>query len=101
MIKHGFCIYINSPLGSPGPAARKADDYPVVFETRLDAERAIAGSMMTRLREFLDGRRGFENAMTIEEYITEVDVFQDGSITDEDGNVFSSPSFVDVAASEA
>lgn len=34
------------------------------------------------------GERDFEDAITIEEYIVEVDVGPDGSITDEDGNHF-------------
>ncbi len=44
--------------------------------------------MMTRLQEFIDGEREFEDAMTAEEYVVEVDVFPDGTIVDADGNSF-------------
>jgi len=33
----------------------------------MDAERDIADNVMTRLQEFLDGERGFEDAIRVEE----------------------------------
>jgi hypothetical protein len=44
--------------------------------------------MMTRLQEFIDGEREFDDAMNAEEYIVEVDVCPDGTIVDADGNSF-------------
>ncbi|MEO8617080.1 MAG: hypothetical protein ABI600_18215 [Luteolibacter sp.] len=44
--------------------------------------------MITRLQQFLDGERDFEDAMTVEEYIVEVDVFPDGTMVDADGKRF-------------
>ncbi|MEO8617077.1 MAG: hypothetical protein ABI600_18200 [Luteolibacter sp.] len=44
--------------------------------------------MITGLQQFLDGERDFEDAVTVEEYIVEVDVFPDGTMVDADGNVF-------------
>ena len=44
--------------------------------------------MMTRLQQFIDGERDFEDAVTLEEYVAEVDVLPDGSIADADGNGF-------------
>ena len=63
---------------------------PCVFATRVEAEREIADNVITRLQEFIDGEREFEDAMTVEEYIVDVDVLPDGSIVDADGNHFGS-----------
>jgi hypothetical protein len=41
----------------------------VVFETELEAQKEIVHYQMTRLRQFLDGERDFEDAMTVEEYV--------------------------------
>lgn len=60
------------------------------FATELEAQREIVDHAMTRLRQFLDGERDFEDAMTVEEYIVPVSVEDDGTITDEAGNVFHS-----------
>lgn len=35
------------------------------------------------LTQFLEGTRDFESAITIEEYVVEVDAFPDGTIVDE------------------
>jgi len=67
---------------------RGGGDKPFVFGTRLEAEREIADLLMTRLQEFMDGRRDFEDAMTVEEYVVEVDLLPDGSILTEDGGHF-------------
>lgn len=88
--KPAYCIYIRTVAEGEVPAVRDANDLPCVFSTRLEAEREIADNVITKLREFLDGDRDFDDAMTVEEYIVEVNVFPDGSITDEDGNVFGS-----------
>ena len=44
--------------------------------------------MMTRLQEFIEGERDFEDAITVEEYVVAVDVLPDGTIMDTDGNRF-------------
>lgn len=85
-----YCIYINTIAEGCVPAVRDENDLPVVFATREEAEREIADNMITRLQEFLDGHRDFEDAITLEEYIVDVALFPDGTITDEDGNVFGS-----------
>ena len=60
----------------------------VVFESELDAQKELADYMMTRLRQFMDGERDFDDAITVEEYVVPVTVHPDGVITDEDGNCF-------------
>lgn len=88
--KSAFCIYINTLAEGPTPAVRDENDLPCVFETRRDAEREIVDRLMTQLREFLDNQRDFEDAVTIDEYVVEVEVQPDGSIVDEDDNHFGS-----------
>ncbi len=88
MNRPGFCIFINTFFQGPVPSVLGEEDRPVVFATRLEAEREIVDFAMIRLQEFLDGQRDFEDAITVEEYILEVDVLPDGSISDEDGNHF-------------
>ena len=44
--------------------------------------------MITRLQQFLDGERDFEDAVTVEETVVEVDVSPDGTMVDAEGNVF-------------
>lgn len=89
MNRQGFCIFINTFCQGAVPSCYDSDDRPVVFPTRLEAEREIVDLAMIRLQQFLDGERDFDDAITIEEYIVEVDVWPDGSITDEDGNHFA------------
>ena len=64
------------------------DDYPVVFATELDAQREIADHQLTRIQQFLDGERDFDDAITTDEFVLPVDVWPDGSITTEDGRVY-------------
>jgi hypothetical protein len=61
---------------------------PFVFDSRADAEREIVALMIDRLNEFLNGTRQFEEAITTEEYVVEVDVLQDGRISTEGGSTF-------------
>lgn len=85
----GFCVYIDTVVDGPMPSVRDEQGLPCWFATRVEAEREIADNMITRLQEFIDGERDFEDAMTVEEYVVEVDVLADGSVVDADGNRFS------------
>lgn len=42
--------------------------------------------MITRLQQFLDGERDFDDAVTVEETIVAVEVFLAGTIVNSDGN---------------
>ena len=88
MSEPAFCIYITTVCEGPVPSVRDGDGRPCVFKTELEAQREIADNAMTRLKEFIDGEREFEGAMTVEEYVVPVDVYPDGSIVDVDGNRF-------------
>jgi hypothetical protein len=85
-----FSIFIDTLCEGAVPAVRDENDNPCVFPTRLLAEREIADNMITRLQEFMDGEREFEDAITVEEYVVEVDVLADGVIVDSAGNRLAS-----------
>lgn len=53
-------------------------NHPAYFATEAEAQREIAEEMMTRLQEFLDGEREFEDATQLSEFIEEVQVLPDG-----------------------
>ena len=86
-LRKGFCIYINTFCQGPVPVVSDDDGY-VVFETELEAQKEVVDNQMTRLRQFLDGERDFEDAIQTEEYVVPVTVHPDGSFTDEDGRRF-------------
>ena len=86
-LRNGFCIYIDTLCQGPVPVVSDGDGY-VVFETEVAAQKEIADHMMTRLQQFLDGERDFDDAITVQEYVVPVSVHADGTITDEDGNCF-------------
>jgi hypothetical protein len=96
MNRRGFCIFINTAFQGSVPSVWESDAFGsgesrekiCVFATAREAQLEIADFMMTRLREFIDGERDFDDAMTVEEYIVEVDVCPDGTIVDADGNSF-------------
>jgi hypothetical protein len=88
MNRPAFCIYIHTLWEGPVPAVWDESSQPHVFATREEAEREVADNMISRLGEFIDGERDFDDAMTVEEYIVEVDVLPDGSIVDAADNHF-------------
>jgi len=90
MSEPAFCIYISTVCEGSVPSVRDSNSKPCVFKTEVEAQREIADNAMTRLQEFIDGERTFEDAMTVEEYVVPVDVYPDGSVVDADGNYFGS-----------
>jgi hypothetical protein len=85
---NAYCIYIDTFFQGAVPVERGENEMPVVYLTREEAEREIAEYTIERLRQFLAGERDFDDAITVEEYVVPVTIFPNGSITDEDGNVF-------------
>jgi hypothetical protein len=83
-----FCIYTDTLCQGPIPAWRDEHGNPVIYSTLIEAQREIADNAIERLQQFLDGDREFEDAMTVDDYVVEVDVQLDGSIIDENGNRF-------------
>jgi hypothetical protein len=60
----------------------------IVFSTELEAQKEIVDNQMTRLRQFLDGEREYEDAIGVEEYVMPVILHPDGKIIDEHGRCF-------------
>lgn len=85
---HGYCIFIDTLLEGHVPAVRNEKDEPVVFEAELAAQREMVDHYITRLQEFLDGERDFEDAIGYEEFIVEIDILPNGWIVDADENYF-------------
>lgn len=88
-----FCICVDTLCQGVVPVERDEQGMPVVYSTREEAEREIAEDCIERLRQFLEGQRSFEDAVTVDEFVVAVTRFEDGSITDEDGKVFPNPSW--------
>ena len=86
-LRDGFCIYINTFCQGPVPVVSDDNGY-VVFATELEAQKEIVDNQMTRLQQFLDGEREYEDAIEVEEYVVPVTVHPDGKIVDEDGRCF-------------
>lgn len=89
-----FCIYIDTVCHGAVPVERDEKGNAIVYATVNDAQRVIAEDTIERLRQFLDGERDYEDAMTVAEYVVEVDVLPDGSITDAAGNTFGTSDFL-------
>ena len=86
--RKGYCIYIDTLFQGAIPTVSDENGY-IVFETELEAQREIVDGQITRLQQFLDGERDYEDAITVEEYVVPVLVHTDGTISDSDGNCFS------------
>jgi hypothetical protein len=101
-LRKGYCIFIHTVFQGRVPSVHEFEpdadnnerDKICVFATKLEAQREIADFMMTRLREFMDGERDFEDAIETEEYVVEVEVQSDGSVIDEYGNHFRPESYL-------
>jgi hypothetical protein len=93
MKRHGFCIFINTVVARSVPCVRgvspddgdSTPDGVWIFRTELEAQREIADRMITRLQEFLDGERDFEDAISLDEYVVGVEVLPDGQVVDVEG----------------
>lgn len=87
-VKRGFCIYVNSICEGATPVEFDGNGKPFIYPTESEAQKAIAEYTIDRLQQFLAGERDFGDAMTVEEYVVDVDVLPDGSISDESGQCF-------------
>jgi hypothetical protein len=87
MNRSGYCIYIDTFCQGPVPVVSDENGY-VIFETELEAQKEIVDNQMTRLRQFLNGERDYEDAIEVEEYTLQVTVYPDGKNVDEHGRCF-------------
>jgi hypothetical protein len=88
MNNSGYCIFIDTICEGRIPAWHDEKGLPVVYPTLEAAQREIADEVMEKMRQFLEGERDFEDAMTVEDYILPVDVLLDGSVLAKDGSWF-------------
>jgi len=86
-IRSGYAIFIPTLCQGTVPSCYEGE-YPVVFASELEAQREIADNQLTRLRQFLDGERDFDDALSTDEFVLPVKVWSDGSISNEDGRTF-------------
>ena len=87
-IRSGYAIFRQYLFQGATPACYDETDYPVVFATELEAQREIADNQLTRIQEFIDGERDFDDAISTDEFVLSVDVWPDGRISIEDGRIF-------------
>lgn len=86
-IRTGYAIFCPTVCQGTMPACYE-DDYPVVFSTALEAQREIADNQLTRIQQFLDGERDFDDAITTDEFVLPVTVWPDGHISTENGRLY-------------
>lgn len=87
-VTRGFCIYVDTVCEGACPIEYNDKGKPIVYATEEEAQRAIAEYTIERLQQFIVGERDFDDAMTVEEYVVDVDVQPDGSVCDENDQRF-------------
>lgn len=86
--KSGYCIFVDCVCGGMTPVWRDEAGKWVVYETKAEAQAEILDDFLEKQRQFIEGERDFEDAMTIEDIICKVTQLPDGSVVDEWGRVF-------------
>ncbi len=87
MSRKGYSIFINTFFEGPVPSVTEPflDGHGgevegvCVFPTEREAQLEIVDAMMIRLQQFIDGERDFEDAVTLEEYVVEVELPEKGN----------------------
>lgn len=86
-VRSGYAIFMPTFFQGTMPACYE-DDYPVIFASELEAQREIADNQLTRIRQFLDGERDFDDAISTYEFVLPVKVWPSGDISIADGRMF-------------
>jgi hypothetical protein len=87
-VRSAYAIFTRTICEGLVPAWYDESNLPVVYATVLEAQHEIADDLMEHLQEFLDGKREFDDAISVDDFILPVDVWRDGSISIEGGNTF-------------
>ena len=87
LVRSGYSIFMPTFFQDAMPACYE-EGLPVVFATELEAQREITDNQLIRLKQFLDGERDFDDAITTDEFVLPVKVLPDGTISTEDGRIF-------------
>jgi hypothetical protein len=85
---HGYCVFINTFCQGTTVSVHNGDDLPFVFPTEREAQLEIVDFHMTRVQEFIDGERDYDDALEIEEYVMPVTVLPNGSVVDENNRQY-------------
>lgn len=86
-ISSGYAIFCPTVFQGTMPACYEGD-YPVVFVTEVEAQCEIADNQLTRIQQFLDGERDFDDAITTDEFVLPVEIWPNGSISIEGGRIY-------------
>ena len=70
------------------PAWRNETGGILLHSTEREAQLEIADYTVIRIRQFQQGERDFEDALTVEDFIEPVTTRADGSFVDLDGNSY-------------
>ena len=87
-VRSAYAIFTQTICEGLVPAWYGEGDLPVVYSTEREAQLEIVDSLMENLRQFRDGEREFDDAISVDDFILPVDVWSDGSVTIEDGSTF-------------
>ena len=85
----GFCICIDTCFQVKKIAVTDQLNRPCIFNSERAAQAEIVENLMTRLHEFLDGERDYEDAITIDEFVERVHLKSNEIWVDENGNSLS------------
>ncbi|MCF3649256.1 hypothetical protein [Synoicihabitans lomoniglobus] len=85
-VSDGFCIFIDTIFEGKTVAVTDESDRPCIFNSEHEGHIEIVEGLMTRLQQFLDGEREFDDATTIDEYVEQVHKRSDGTLVDKKGN---------------
>ena len=83
-----YCIFMDTVCDGKIPAWRTETGGILLHSTEREAQLEIADYTMIRLRQFQQGERDFEDALTVEDFIEPVTTRADGSFVDLDGNSY-------------
>ncbi len=90
-----FSIFCMTVCDGVVPAWWDEGGWPVVYESENEAQKEIAELLIGQLRDFLEGGREFEDAITTGDFILPVTVWPDRSIVTENGVRFGRRTDVD------
>ena len=83
-----FAVFTRTLCEGLVPAWYDDHDKPVTYVTQREAQCEIAEMLVEQLRQFLDGEREFDDAMSVDDFVLPVDLLADGTILTEDGEKF-------------
>jgi hypothetical protein len=84
--KSVFCIFHLAP--DKKVAWHDEKGFPVTYSTKQEAVKEICDDMREHIAQIEEGDRDLEDGVGFEDWIEEVELWPDGTVTDEDGNTY-------------